>query len=123
MEERWNALLSSVEIAKQRCMAGILRGKHIHRKKCVPYHKVLPILLVVLFLVVSPVFAQTVTRHEGVLIDVSGSIGKGGTNDDLFREYLFSVKKLLLTEPPNSRVWVSVIRSSRLNRSEACAVW
>lgn len=36
-------------------------------------------------------------------------MGKGGANSDLFREYLFSVKKLLLTEPPNSRVWVSVI--------------
>jgi hypothetical protein len=109
MEERWNTLLSSVEIAKKRCMAGILRGKHGQRKKCVPYHQVLPVLLVVLFLAVSPVFAQTVNRHEGILIDVSGSIGKGGTNDELFREYLFSVRKLLLTEPPNSRVWVSVI--------------
>jgi hypothetical protein len=109
LEERSNELLSSVEIAKKRCMAGILRGKHVQRKKCVPYHKVLPILLVVLFLAVSPVFAQTINRHEGVLIDVSGSIGKGGGNGELFREYLFSVKKLLLTEPPNSRVWVSVI--------------
>ena len=109
LEERSNELLSSVEIAKKRCMAGILRGKHVRRKKCVPYHQALPFLLVVLFLAASPVFAQTINRHEGILIDVSGSIGKGGTNDDLFREYLFSVKKLLLTEPPNSRVWVSVI--------------
>ena len=109
LEQRSNELLSSVEIAKKRCMAGILRGKHVHRKRCVPYHQALPILLVVLFLALSPVFAQTIHRHEGALIDVSGSIGKGGTNDDLFREYLFSVKKLLLTEPPNSRVWVSVI--------------
>jgi len=30
-------------------------------------------------------------------------------NGELFREYLFAVKKLLLTEPPNSRIWVSVI--------------
>ncbi len=63
----------------------------------------------VLFPAASPVRAQTINRHEGILIDVSGSIGKGGTNNELFREYLFSVKKLLLTEPPNSRVWVSVI--------------
>jgi hypothetical protein len=110
LEEHSNEIESSIAIAKRRCMAGILRGKHIQRKKYVPYHKVLPILLVVvLFLAASPIFAQTITRHEGVLIDVSGSIGKGGTNDNLFREYLFSVKKLLLTEPPNSRVWVSVI--------------
>jgi hypothetical protein len=109
LEERSNELLSSVEIAKKRCMAGILRGKHIQRKRCVPYHQALPILVAVLFLAASPALAQTINRHEGILIDVSGSIGKGGTNDDLFREYLFSVKKLLLTEPPNSRVWVSLI--------------
>ena len=109
LEEQSNELLSSVEIAKKRCMAGILRGKHVQRKKCVPYHKVLPVLLVVLFLAAAPIFAQTIYRHEGILIDVSGSIGKGGANHDLFREYLFGVKKLLLTEPPNSRVWVSVI--------------
>jgi hypothetical protein len=109
LEEQSNEIESFIAIAKRRCMAGILRGKHVQRKKCVPYHRVLPILLVVLFLVVSPVFAQTINRHEGILIDVSGSIGRGGTNDDLFREYLFAVKKLLLSEPPNSRVWVSVI--------------
>jgi hypothetical protein len=109
LEQRSNELLSSIEIAKKRCMAGILRAKHIQRRKCVPYHQALPILLVVIFLAVSPVFAQTINRHEGILIDVSGSIGKGGANNELFREYLFAVKKLILTEPPNSRVWVSVI--------------
>jgi hypothetical protein len=109
LEERSNDLLSSVEIAKKLCMAGILRAKHIQRKKCVPYHQALPIVLAVMFLVASPIHAQTINRHEGILIDVSGSIGKDTANDELFREYLFSVKKLLLTEPPNSRVWVSVI--------------
>jgi hypothetical protein len=109
LEKRSNELLSSIEIAKKRCMAGILRAKHIRRRKCVPYHQALPILPLVIFLAVFPVFAQTINRHEGILIDVSGSIGKGGANDELFHEYLFGVKKLLLTEPPNSRVWVSVI--------------
>jgi hypothetical protein len=109
LEERSNELLSSVEIAKKRCMAGILRGKHIQRKRPVPYHQALSVVLVVLFLAVSHVFAQTINRHEGILIDVSGSIGKDGANNELFRAYLFAVKKLLLTEPPNSRVWVSVI--------------
>jgi hypothetical protein len=109
LEERSNELLSSVEIAERRCMAGILRGKHVQRKKCVPYHQVLPILLVVLLLALPPMFAQTIKHHEGILIDVSGSIGKGGANGELFHEYLFAVKKLVLTEPPNSRVWVSVI--------------
>jgi hypothetical protein len=109
LEKHSNELLSSIEIAKKRCMAGILRGKHVRRKKCVPYHQVLPILLVVIFLAVSSAHAQTIKQHEGFLIDVSGSIGKGGADNELFREYLFGVKKLLLTEPPNSRVWVSVI--------------
>jgi hypothetical protein len=109
LEEQSNELLSSIEIAKKRCMARILRGKHTQRKKCVPYHQALLILLVALFLAASPIFAQTINRHEGILIDVSGSIGKGGVNNEIFREYLFAVKKLLLTEPPNSRVWVTVI--------------
>jgi hypothetical protein len=109
LEARSTELLSSIEIAKKRCLAGILRAKHIQRRKCVPYHQALPMILMALFLAAHPVYSQTINRHEGILIDVSGSIGRGGTNDDLFREYLFSVKKLLLTEPPNSRVWVSVI--------------
>jgi hypothetical protein len=75
----------------------------------VPFHQALLLVLLVLSLASSHVLAQTINRHEGILIDVSGSIGKGGGNDELFREYLFGVKKLLLTEPPNSRVWVSVI--------------
>ena len=49
-KERSNELLSSVEIAKKRGMARILRGKHTQRKKCVPYHQALRILLVALFL-------------------------------------------------------------------------
>lgn len=109
LEERSNELLSSIEIAKKRCMAGILRGRHIQRRKCVPYHQALPLVLLALFLAASPVFGQTINRHEGILIDVSGSIGRGGINNELFREYLFAAKRLLLTEPPNSRVWVSVI--------------
>jgi hypothetical protein len=82
-EERSNELISSIEIAKKRCMAGILRGKHVQRRKCVPYHQSLTTVLVVLFLASSHVFAQTINRHEGILIDVSGSIGKGGANDEL----------------------------------------
>jgi hypothetical protein len=90
-------------------MAGILRAKHIQRKKCVPYHQALPLVFMVLILFSSRVIGQTINRHEGILIDVCGSIGKGGANNELFRGYLFGVKKLLLTELSNSRVWVSVI--------------
>ena len=108
LEERSNELLSSVEIAKKLCMAGYFAASMSNGKNacliitCCLYSRGAVSRL-------PPVFAQTINRHEGILIDVSGSIGKGGTNDDLFREYLFSVKKLLLTEPPDSRVWVSVI--------------
>lgn len=109
LEAELCVLHSAVEIAKKRCMAGILRARHTQRKKCVPYHQALPIILLAVILVGSPVFGQTITRHEGILIDVSGSIVKGGANSQLFREYQFAVKKLLLTEPPQSRMWVSVI--------------
>jgi len=56
-----------------------------------------------------PSLAQTIQRYEAILIDTSGSIAKRGASSDLFPEYLFSTKKLLLTEPANSRVWVSII--------------
>ena len=55
--------------------------------------------------------AQTIERYEGILIDTSASIAKAGAGNELFREYLTSTKKLLLTEPANSRVWVSSIAS------------
>jgi hypothetical protein len=35
-----------------------------------------------------PVRGQVAQRKEAILIDVSGSIGKGGRNSELFREYL-----------------------------------
>jgi hypothetical protein len=53
--------------------------------------------------------AQTIESYEGILIDTSVSIAKGKANNQLFHEYLSSTKKLLLTEPANSRVWVSSI--------------
>jgi hypothetical protein len=57
------------------------------------------------------VSSQEITREEGILPDISGSIGSGGANNELFREYLQGVKQLLETEPPASRVVVSVITS------------
>jgi hypothetical protein len=56
-------------------------------------------------------YAQTIEHYEGILIDTSGSISKDGTTRELFEEYLFSTKKLLSTEPADSRVWVSSIAS------------
>jgi len=109
LEMRLNQLLATIETAKKRCMAGLLRAQHAQRKKVLPYHQALPLVLLAMLLCAYPVFSQTINRHEGILLDVSGSIGKGGANNELFHEYLFGVRKLLLTEPPNSRVWVSVI--------------
>jgi hypothetical protein len=54
-------------------------------------------------------WTQNIERYEGILIDTSGSISRGGTSSELFREYLTSTKNLRLTEPANTQVWVSSI--------------
>ena len=86
-------------------MAGILRAKNMLNKRRPPYHKKAVIL------VLSGVFATRAWGQslEGILIDTSGSISRGGTSNELFHEYLIATRKLLLTEPPNTRVWVSSI--------------
>jgi hypothetical protein len=65
-------------------------------------------MFLLIVLSASHTWAQKVDRYEGILIDTSGSISRGVTNG-LFREYLTSTRKLLLTEPANSRVWVASI--------------
>ncbi|MDE3073840.1 MAG: VWA domain-containing protein [Chloroflexota bacterium] len=117
LQERRDDLLASIDIAKKRCMAGILRGQNILRKRTVPYHVMLPVLLVVLLLSGPRLFAQTVNREEVILFDASGSIGKGVVNRGLFQEYLNGTRQLLLTEPPNSRVWVSAITTDSFGGS------
>jgi hypothetical protein len=109
LTRRFNELERSIDVAKECCMAGILRAKYAPRKRCVPYHRALPVILLATVFVVPPLFSQTINRHEEILIDVSGSIGKGGPQSDLFKDYLLAVKQLLFTEPPNSRIWVSLI--------------
>jgi hypothetical protein len=109
MELERNSLLALIEIAKKKCIAGILRAMHTPTKKHPPYFRWLPLFVVAVVLITLPAPAQEVTRQEGILIDISGSIGGGGANNDLFREYLQGVKRLLETEPPSSRVVVSVI--------------
>jgi hypothetical protein len=112
LETRIAELLASIEIAQKRCMAGILRAQTTFSRRRPPYHRTLAVFIFpLLFLPGRTASAQTIEHYEGVLIDVSGSIQKAGTTNDLFREYLVSTKKLLLTEPPNSRVWVSTISS------------
>jgi hypothetical protein len=109
LEHKVAELVSTIEIAKKRCMAGILRAQNRRNKRRIPYHQVLPIFILFVFFGARISLAQTIERYEGILIDTSGSISKGGTSNDLFHEYLISTKTLLLTEPANSRVWVSSI--------------
>jgi hypothetical protein len=99
--------LSAIEIAKKQCAAGILRAQAAMGKRRPPYHGVLSALIFFVLVGAATVRAQTVDHYEGILIDTSGSIAQGDAN--LFEEYLVSIKKLLLTEPANTRVWVSGI--------------
>jgi hypothetical protein len=104
--------LSLIEIAKKKCWAGILRARHFHRRTAVPFHRALGCVLIISALMLggaTGLRAQAFNRYEGILIDVSGSIGAGGANNELFRDYAHAVRQLLLTEPPNSRVVVSTI--------------
>ncbi len=109
LEKKVAALVASLEIAKVRCMAGILRAQNLLQRRRPPYYRVLTMLLLFVFFLSWPLRAQKVERYEGILIDTSGSIARGGATSELFREYLFSTKKLLLSEPASSRVWVSAI--------------
>ena len=105
LEEETSILMASPDIAKKRCMAGILRAKNMLNKRRPPYHKK-AVILVLSGLFATRAWGQSL---EGILIDTSGSISRGGTSNELFHEYLIATKKLLLTEPPNTRVWVSSI--------------
>lgn len=107
-EETVSKLESAVEIVKRDCAAGILRAQVVLRKRRVPYHRVLTAFIFFVLLGAAASRAQTIERYEGILIDTSGSISQGGATD-LFKEYLTATKKLLLTEIPNTRVWVSSI--------------
>lgn len=112
MQKRKDELLSLVEIAKKKCWAGILRARHFHRRNAVPFHKALGCVLLAAVVTLggpTALQAQTFDHYEGILIDVSGSIGAGGASDDLFREYTHGARQLLLTEPESSRIVVSTI--------------
>jgi hypothetical protein len=109
LRERTAQLLASLEIAKQVCMAGILRAQNVRAKRRPPYHQALTMFLLLIVFATRGSWAQNIERYEGILIDTSGSISRGGTTSELFRDYLTATRKLLLTEPANSRVWVSSI--------------
>jgi hypothetical protein len=101
--------LAHVEIAKKQCAAGILRAENKIAKRRPPYHRAAMIAIAFGMLFIGRASAQTIKHYEAILIDTSGSIGRDGKNHELFHQYLASVRKLLLTEPPDSRVWVLLI--------------
>lgn len=109
LEENASRITSSLEIAKRHCMAGILRAENVRTKPRVPYYRELAVFILFAFVAANGAHAQTIDRYEGILIDTSGSISQNGTTSELFREYLLGTRKLLLTEPPKSRVWISTI--------------
>src|SRR5947209_19625746 len=91
-------------------MAGILRAENMMRsKRRTPYYRALGIIVLCAMLWPRYAHAQKVEYYEGILIDTSSSISNNGRTNDLFLEYLHAARKLLLTEPANSRVWVSAI--------------
>jgi hypothetical protein len=106
LEERVSQLTSFVEIAKKRCSAGILRAQVVFSKRKIPYYRALGMLILCALLCSGTSQAQAIQRHEVILIDSSISIAKAGGSNVLFQEYLLAARKLLLTEPANSRVWV-----------------
>ena len=108
LEVSLRELLSSVEIAKKRCTAGILRAQVVLQKRRTPYYRALTAFALVAFIHALPSNAQSIERYEGILIDTSGSISQSGSTD-LFRDYLKSTKRLLMTERENTRLWVSTI--------------
>jgi hypothetical protein len=110
-------LTDAPEIAKNCCLAGILRAENARPRRHPPYHQALTLLLVLFMLFTVSVHAQTIEREEGILIDTSASISRGGKTNELFHDYLVGTKKALLTEPPNSRVWVSSISTDSFGRS------
>jgi len=109
LEETAANLIASIEIAKRQCAAGILRAQVILSKRRIPYHRSLSGLVLFAVLSAAAAQAQDIDRYEGILIDTSGSISKNGATSELFQQYLISTKRLLATETPSTRVWVSSI--------------
>ena len=112
LELRIAELESLPEIAKKCCLAGILRAQNTQSRRRPPYHRKFMWLLPLLLLFTHSARAQTTEHYEGILLDTSASISRGGKTNELFHEYLIATRKLLLTEPPNSRVWVSSISTN-----------
>jgi hypothetical protein len=108
-EEKLSELATLPEIARKCCLAGIMRAQNTQPTRHPPYHRALTILPVIVLIAAHPVWAQNIERYEAILVDTSGSISRAGKTNELFQEYLRATRKLLRTEPPNTRVWVETI--------------
>ncbi len=113
-----NTLAAIVAAARHQASAGILRGRHFARPKHPSYLQIMPLLFVAVLGLAEPSFAQSVTRQEAILLDVSRSIVHGGKNRSLFDEMLAGVSSLLKNEPAESRVWVFVISTDSFGAVE-----
>ena len=104
--DRLNALVATAE---RECAAGLLLGHRFGRPAPVkPLFKILPLILLAV-LPAREASAQTnIKREEAILLDLSRSVGSDG-GSATFREFLLSTRRLLETEPPNSRVYVLTI--------------
>jgi len=106
LESRIAELVHAPEVAKKCCLAGILTAEAERPRRHPPYHQALTLLLAIAFFFALPLHAQTVEHYEGILIDTSASISRGGRTNELFQQYLIAARRTLLSEAPNSRVWV-----------------
>lgn len=117
IEARIAELVNAPEVAKKCCLAGILAAEAARLRRHPPYHQALMLLLFFIMVLALPLRAQTIEHDEAIVIDASASISRGGRTDELFRAYLIAVRKLLLNEPPNSRIWVLTISEDSFGRT------
>ncbi len=102
-------LKAEIQTAMKECAAGILEGLHFQSPSSgKPYLKMLPVIALLMLPVAAS--AQTdIKRHEVILVDTSGSIAHRGQTHTLFQDYLAATRRLLQTEPAQSRVWVQLV--------------
>lgn len=122
-ERRIADLISRSELAKKYCLAGILRAENTRPKPRPPYFRALALIIACILVLGFPSWAQTIDHYQGILIDASASISRGGKSNALFHEYLMATKNLLLREFPSSRVWVSTISTESFGNREILKGW
>src|SRR5882724_325220 len=88
LEETVSERHASIEIAKKLCSAGILQAQNVRNNRKPPYHGAMPVLMAFFLLGTGIARAQTIDHHEGILIDVSGSVGRNGAPSDHFSSFL-----------------------------------